>query len=372
MLSSLESWSECIANFDTVAGNMIQRLLLTLDPERAHALVERLAGAIPGLPFHNLIYNHYSFRASELESTVVGISFPNPVGLAAGFDKTGALYPLLSHLGFGFIESGTFTDLAQEGNPRPRIFRFKKERAIINRMGFNNPGADGAATLLAAQEKSVPRGINIGKSRAVELEAADKDYLRALHKLVDYGDYIVVNVSSPNTPGLRELQGKAALTNLLNVLFYFLVRRYQGHPKPIFLKISPDLNRQELDDVLEAALDTDVNGLVIANTSIDRDQFPLGANVEGGLSGVPLRKRTTDMIRLVYRLTGGVYPIIGVGGIFSGEDALEKIQAGASLVQLYTGYIYKGPSLPARINAFLADFIRRQGTTLEKLVGSET
>ncbi len=348
--------------------SLFQPLLFSLDPERAHNLMKAVAVPAGGNgAVRKLLRKWYVYESPFLETHVAGLMFPNPVGLGAGFDKDGALYSFLANAGFGFIESGTFTAREQPGNPRPRIFRFPSHRALVNRMGFNNPGADKAESKLARhRQKPVPWGINIGKSKVTDLEDAAADYAYTLDKLERYGDYITVNVSSPNTPGLRRLQERGRLSELLAE-----VKRNTRGYKPVFVKIAPDVDDAGLDDILAVIEDTRLDGIIVSNTTIQRELVPGAEKEQGGLSGAPLREKSTQLIRDVYRRTGGKLPIIGVGGICNGPDALEKIRAGASLIQLYTGYIYGGPRLPAEINAYLADFCERENVSIAALIGSE-
>jgi dihydroorotate dehydrogenase len=310
----------------------------------------------------------------RLRSTVCGIDFPNPVGLAAGFDKTGELYPFLTHMGFGFIECGTFTALAQPGNPKPRLFRFPEHQALVNRMGFNNPGAEAAGRTLRSQRRTVPRGVSIGKSRATPLAEAAADHRASLRQLADCADFVTLNVSSPHTPGLRGLQEREPLRELLEdarrALGQEAARAGVKRP-PLLVKLAPDLPPGALEEAVEVALEAGVDGLILANTTLRKDAVPAAKDVEGGLSGAPLRALSTELVRRAYRASGGRLGIIGVGGIFSGEDALEKIRAGASLVQVYTGYVYRGPGLPRAINRFLDARLRRDGARLSDWVGSE-
>ena len=285
--------------------------------------------------------------------------------MAAGFDKDGSLYPFLSLLGFGHVESGTFTALKQPGNPRPRVFRFPGHSALVNRMGFNNPGAEEAVEILKAQPRTIPRGINIGKSKATELSAAGIDYLRSLTLLEDFADYIAVNVSSPNTPGLRSLQATDALSALLEPL----LRKLNGR-RPLFVKLAPDMPVEDFERTIAALVALPVSGLILTNTTLDRTLSPEAAAIEGGLSGAPLRDRSTECIRRAYSITSNKIPIIGVGGIMNAADALEKIRAGAALVQIYTGFIYEGPGLVHAINSGLAQELSRQGCALTDLVGT--
>ncbi|MGB2514438.1 MAG: quinone-dependent dihydroorotate dehydrogenase, partial [Flavobacteriaceae bacterium] len=284
----------------------------------------------------------------KLEREVFGLKFPNPVGLAAGFDKNAVLYKALSNFGFGFIEIGTITPKAQPGNPKKRLFRLKEDEAIINRMGFNNEGVEAAIKRLKSNSK-VLIGGNIGKNKTTPYEQAADDYIYCFNALFDYVDYFVVNVSSPNTPNLRALQDKAPLTHLLTTLS--AINKEKQHPKPILLKIAPDLSNAQLDDIITIVSETKIDGLIATNTTLNREGLKSENKAEtGGLSGKPLNKRSTEVIRYIAEKSKNAFPIIGVGGIHSAEDALEKIKAGASLVQLYTGFVYEGPALIKRIN----------------------
>jgi dihydroorotate dehydrogenase len=313
------------------------------------------------------------FGAPALPVDLFGLRFPNPVGLAAGLDKQAAALPVWAALGFGFSELGGVTWQAQPGNPLPRLFRAVADKALINRMGFNNPGAEAMANTLAEWRASGlwpnhPVGINLGKSKITPLEKAGVDYANSLRTLWPHSDFFVVNVSSPNTPNLRQLQDKAALDDILAALQQ--VRRSLGQSsqaiKPILVKVAPDLSFEALDQIVELTGPRQVSGLIATNTTIVR---PETASPEmqriyaeaGGLSGRPLRARSTEVIRHVYRQTRGALPIIGVGGIFNADDAWEKILAGASLLQIYTGLVYEGPSVIAEIVRGLDDRLRRAG-----------
>jgi dihydroorotate dehydrogenase len=345
----------------------IRSMLFLSDPETAHELVTTFMSSAVRIPGAAMaLQTAFRYRSSRLECSVCGLKFENPVGMAAGFDKTAELYPFLALMGFGFVESGTFTALAQDGNPKPRMFRFPEHQALVNRMGFNNPGAEAVATVLARQMRTIVRGINIGKSKAVSVEEAEADYLKSLALLLPQADYIAVNVSSPNTPGLRLLQEASRIHSLIGVLRSFIDEHRRV---PLFVKLAPDLKDDELRASIEAIVAARADGLILTNTSLDKSAIPAAVNVEGGLSGAPLRKRSTEIIRRAFQLTEGRLPIIGVGGIFSGEDAFEKIRAGASLVQVYTGYIYQGPGLPSKICRYLDRMIEKSGKTLDQLVG---
>lgn len=334
-------------------------LLFKLDAERAHYLVFdnlRRAATLPGTKA--LLRSLYSFQHPSLEREVFGLKFPNPVGLAAGLDKNAVLTDELATMGFGFVEIGTVTPRPQPGNPQPRLFRLPQDEALINRMGFNNEGATVVAARLARrQNRQLIIGGNIGKNKDTPNEQAATDYVACFEALADVVDYFVVNVSSPNTPNLRQLQEKKPLIELLQQVQQRNLARNQ--PRPLLLKIAPDLTDSQLDDILEIAQETRLSGLVATNTTISRDNLrtdsghvtSLGA---GGLSGKPLRARATEVIRYLHQKSDGALPIIGAGGIHSPADAQEKLAAGASLIQLYTGFIYEGPALVRKINEQLA------------------
>jgi len=295
---------------------------------------------------------------------VFGLKFPNPVGLAAGMDKFAAAIPAWEQIGFGFCELGGVTRLAQPGNPSPRMFRAPAAGAVINRMGFNNPGAGAFAQTLAEWKKSGrwpkhPVGINLGKSKVTPLEKAAEDYAGSFRLLREYGDFFVINVSSPNTPGLRQLQDKAALDEILAVVCE--LQKTGSRQPAILVKIAPDLSFEALDEILELATARKLSGIVATNTTITRPETgdPHLQKIyaeTGGLSGRPLRERSTEIVRHIFKQTKGALPIIGVGGIFNANDAWEKIAAGASLIQIYTGMVYEGPGLPKKI---VTEFIRR-------------
>ena len=291
----------------------------------------------------------YQVEDKRLEREVFGLKFKNPVGLAAGFDKDAKLYKELSNLGFGFIEIGTLTPKGQEGNPKKRLFRLKEDSGIINRMGFNNGGVLEAVERLKKNNGQVLIGGNIGKNKVTPNEEATSDYEICFNALYDYVDYFVVNVSSPNTPGLRELQDREPLTKLLQTLQD--LNTTKPKQKPILLKIAPDLTDDQLLDIIGIVNDTKIAGVIATNTTISRDGLLSENKVEvGGLSGKPLTKRSTEVIRFLSEKSNKSFPIIGVGGIHTAEDAIEKLNAGASLVQLYTGFIYEGPQLIKDIN----------------------
>lgn len=334
-------------NRNTFYELFLKPIFFRLDPENAHETAKTFLELGEKVPFfYSLMENLTTYKSPRLRLEVCGISFSNPIGMAAGFDKTGELYPFLSKMGFGHVEVGTVTGEGQPGNPKPRLFRYPDHQALINRMGFNNPGAEALARTLSCQTKTTVRGINAGKTKLVELEQAPSDYAKSIRLLGNYGDYGVINISSPNTPGLRSLQGRNEFKNL-----YLSIReKMQGDfPFPIFVKFAPDITEQELLDNLDECLNLKVSGVILTNTTLDKSSLENQKIEEGGLSGKPLREKANHFTKIAYKHIKGAIPIIGVGGIDSGQAALERIQSGASLVQIYTGYIYKGPFLPYEI-----------------------
>jgi dihydroorotate dehydrogenase len=331
---------------------LIKPLFFKFDPESIHHVVTgglRRVNRVWGVK--SLLKNLYQFEDKRLEREVMGLKFKNPVGLAAGFDKNATLIEDFAELGFGFIEIGTVTPLPQPGNEKPRMFRLPQDQGLINRMGFNNQGVDVvAARLKQVDRKGLIIGGNIGKNKITPNEDAVSDYIKCFDRLFDVVDYFVVNVSSPNTPGLRELQEKEPLKHILNTLQQRNLR--DGVSKPILLKIAPDLTNSQLDDIIEIVTETKIAGVIATNTTISRENLNSNPNLKnqsGGLSGKPLTERSTEVIRYLSEKSNKSFVIIGVGGIHSAEDALEKIKAGASLVQIYTGFIYEGPALIKRI-----------------------
>lgn len=337
--------------------SLIKPLLFQFDPENIHYFVTRNLKRFNRFPGGAALSRAvWDLKDQRLEKEVFGLKFINPVGLAAGFDKNGEVISELANMGFGFIEVGTVTPLPQPGNPKPRMFRAPEDKALINRMGFNNLGVDVVAERIAAYRKNQPAaqkglliGGNIGKNKVTPNEDAVSDYIKCFDRLFDVVDYFVVNVSSPNTPGLRELQEKEPLMQLLNTLQQR--NNKNDITKPILLKIAPDLTNEQLDDIVEIVRQTKIAGVIATNTTIDKSSLsnPKLKEEAGGLSGKPLTKRSTEVIRYLADKSNRSFPIIGVGGIHSEEDALEKLDAGASLVQLYTGFIYEGPGLIKRI-----------------------
>lgn len=328
---------------------LIKPLLFQFDPERVHHFTFSFIKFICKIPgVKSILKSVYILEHPSLEREVFGIKFKNPVGLAAGFDKNAELFRELSFFGFGFIEIGTVTPKPQDGNPKKRLFRLKKDQAIINRMGFNNEGMDAMVERLKTN-KNVLIGGNIGKNKVTPNDEAENDYKLCFEALFDDVDYFVVNVSSPNTPNLRELQDKEPLTKLLNSLQQLNLSKPKA--KPILLKIAPDLTNAQLLDIIEIVKVTGIAGVIATNTTISRQGLQSEDKAEmGGLSGKPLKSRATEVIRFLHQESKGAFPIIGVGGIHSAEDALEKLKAGASLVQLYTGFVYEGPALIKSIN----------------------
>jgi dihydroorotate dehydrogenase len=320
----------------------VRPLLFLFDPEIAHHLA---IACLRGASHLNLALRALKiFQPAAKPKTVFGLNFPNPVGLAAGFDKNGVALPAWAALGFGFIEIGTVTAKPQPGNPKPRIFRFSEQEALINRLGFNNAGADAIAWRLRkllgnGRWPAVPIGINIGKSRTTPLEEATEDYLYSFRLLREFADYIVLNVSSPNTPGLRVLQEPAALSQLLRAI----ADKNQIARKPIVVKIAPDLSPNELDEIVATCEKNKVAGIIATNTTLDHSSIPPALDQEGGLSGAPLREKSTALVRAI--TARSTIPVIASGGIFDAESAREKIEAGAQLLQVYTGLIYRGPGL---------------------------
>jgi len=326
-----------------------------MQAEKAHYFTFSLLKFAFKLPLAKFIFKQiYQIQHHSLAQEVAGLHFPNPVGLAAGFDKNAFAIDELAALGFGFIEIGTLTHRPQEGNPKPRLFRLLSDNAIINRMGFNNEGVEIAIEHLKRRKSKVLVGGNIGKNKDTPNENATEDFLYCYEKLFDYVDYFVVNVSSPNTPNLRELQEKEPLESLLRTLQ--AVNLKKNIPKPIFLKIAPDLNESQLDDIVEIVKKTKIAGLIATNTTLSRvglqsDEKLCGET--GGLSGKPLQKSSTEIVRYLAKKSEGIFPIIGVGGISSPQDAYEKLQVGAALIQIYTGLVYEGPGIVKKINRFL-------------------
>lgn len=333
---------------------LIRPLLFFFDPEKVHHFTYHFIQTVTGIPgLRQLTKRIYSYKHPSLERKILGLTFKNPVGLAAGFDKEAKMIKALSCFGFGFIEIGTLTPKPQPGNEKPRLFRLQRDKALINRMGFNNEGVDRAASRLEKRRQSVLIGGNIGKNKITDNERAVEDYLYCFDVLFPHVDYFVVNVSSPNTPGLRDLQEKEPLKELLRTIKNATLQREDS--KPVLLKIAPDLTVGQLDDIVDILIETGTDGVIATNTTISREGLTAGEEEikkigAGGLSGQPLTKKSTDVIRYLRSRLGPRYPIIGVGGIMTTEDALEKLEAGADLIQVYTGFIYEGPAFVRKIN----------------------
>jgi dihydroorotate dehydrogenase len=339
----------------------IKPFFFLFSPEKAHYMAMdllRFVQFIPGVK--QAMRKRFTVNSANLTRRVAGLEFPNPVGLAAGFDKDARWIDNLETLGFGFIEIGTVTPLAQPGNDKPRLFRLPKDNGLINRMGFNNGGAIAAAERIKKRNSKILIGGNIGKNKVTPNENAVDDYIQCFHALVHVVDYFVVNVSSPNTPGLRELQDKKPLLAILSKLQQ--LNHDHIRSKPIFLKIAPDLTDDQLNDIVDIINESGISGVIATNTTISREGLNTAHSVieaigAGGLSGLPVKKRSTEVIRYLHQKSNGAFPIIGVGGIETAEDAKEKLDAGAALVQVYTGFIYEGPSIAKRINEGLVAMI---------------
>jgi dihydroorotate dehydrogenase len=356
----------------------LRKFLFRMNPERTHTLTIRGLQIMQKTPvIRNFFQDRFTVSDQRLASKVCGLHFSNPVGLAAGFDKHANVYLGLSALGFGFVEVGTLTPLPQQGNPKPRLFRLVADEAIINRMGFNNQGLEEAQlSFQTLPRPNIPIGINLGKNKVTPNEQASSDYQQGLMSLYKYGDYFVLNVSSPNTEGLRDLQHVDALQKLLASVLSTrdqLVEETSLY-RPVLLKIAPDLTEEQLSDMVKIAIKSGIDGIIATNTTISRENLHPSPFIEeaGGLSGRPLTESSTALIRRIYQLTEGEIPIIGVGGIFSGVDAYEKLCAGASLVQVYTGMIYEGPAIAKKINLELLAILEQKGVhSLTKIIGTK-
>ena len=343
---------------------LIKPILFLFQPEKAHHIAFFMLGILGKIPGMLPLIRSISGKNKPEEGVeIAGLFFPNRVGLAAGFDKDALRYKELGAMGFGFVEIGTVTPEPQVGNPQPRLFRLPADQAIINRMGFNNSGMHAIADRLKSRDKKLIIGGNIGKNKSTPNENAVDDYKKCFTSLFSLVDYFVVNVSSPNTAGLRQLQDKEPLRDLLlqlQSLNQQLSKQYATKTKPVFLKIAPDLTNEQLNDVVEVIIETKCAGVIATNTTISRNHLKTNDTTiekigQGGLSGAPVRERSTEVIRYLSQKPNGAFAIIGVGGIHSAEDAIEKLNAGASLIQIYTGFIYKGPTLIREIrNAFVS------------------
>ncbi|MDQ0897266.1 quinone-dependent dihydroorotate dehydrogenase [Paenibacillus sp. V4I7] len=354
-------------------------ILFRMDPEKAHHLTIDGLSALGSLPGgKQLLKSMYGVPSSPLLAQQLwGLQFANPIGLAAGLDKNAKAVKGFSQLGFGFMEVGTITPKPQPGNELPRLFRLPEDKALINRMGFNNVGTDiMAKNLMKTGKRDIPVAINIGKNKTTPNEQAEEDYRACIRELYTYGDFFVVNISSPNTPDLRNLQHGNDLKRLLDAVTteMQLQEKKNGHSgKPVLVKIAPDLSDEELELTVHTIKDSGISGIIATNTTLSR-QGLVHPNREqaGGLSGKPLTQRTTEVIRRVYQLTEGKLPIIGSGGIFTAQDAYDKIRAGASLVEVYTGFIYEGPGMLTSLNKGLQDLLRRDGYThISQAIGAD-
>lgn len=334
--------------------SFIRPILFLFNPEKIHSFTFFVLKIVKFCPLPRFIFNKvFNFKNKKLEREVFGIKFKNPVGIAAGLDKDAEVFDVFSYTGFSHIEIGTVTPKPQPGNPKPRLFRLINDNGLINRMGFNNKGVEFSAKKLQNKKSNIIIGGNIGKNKITPNEEAILDYEQNFNVLFNYVDYFVVNVSSPNTPNLRELQDKKPLTKLLQHLQNINLSKEK--PKPILLKIAPDLTNSQLDDIIDIVIDTKIAGLVATNTTIERNNLSYSNEYiaklgNGGLSGNPLKDRSTQVIKYIVEKSKNKIPVIGVGGILTPNDAIEKLKAGASLVQVYTGFIYNGPSFAKKIN----------------------
>ena len=360
--------------------NLIRPLLFLGDPEKTHEQTLALLSKIE--PFEGILERYFGVRDDRLQVRVGPLIFPNPVGLAGGFDKNAVAVKTIAGFGFGFIEIGAVTALAQPGNPKPRLYRLPEDEALINRLGFNNEGATAIAERLRALRGNgaplkIPLGINIGRSKIVATKDAVADFVAAFARLYPYGDFFTLNVSSPNTPQLRDLQERDLLQGLLRAIQEknHELGSSHGHlPKPVLLKIAPDMEFSQADDIVSVAMSEKIAGIIATNATAHLREHLISRSKEpGGLSGRPLRALATSFVRHLYRAVGGRLPIIGVGrGIFTAEDAYEKIKAGASAVQIYTGFIYEGPAAVKRINRGLIRLMERDGLrSIAEAVGSD-
>lgn len=339
-------------------SSVCRPILFLFNPETIHNFTIKWLSFLGKMPFvQNYLEWHFRIKPDKaLEREVFGIKFPHPVGLAAGLDKNAQAFEILGAMGFSFVEVGTVTPRPQIGNPKPRLFRLPKDKALINRMGFNNYGVEEMVKNLKKRHTNIIIGGNIGKNEVTPNEDAIRDYVLGFNTLFDYVDYFVVNVSCPNQPNLRELQEKEPLTRIVKALVE--ANEEKNRPKPILLKIAPDLTHEQLDDVIDIVVSTKIAGVVATNTTTTRNSLSYDAEYiqsigNGGLSGAPETNLSTEVIRYVHEKSHGAFPIIGVGGVMSPEDAYEKLEAGASLVQIYTGFIYEGPSLINKICKYI-------------------
>lgn len=359
--------------------NLVKPIFFKMDPEQAHHVMIKglsVAGKIPGATA--LLNSMYGVNEHpELAVDLLGIHFHNPIGLAAGLDKNGVATAGFSNIGFGFMEVGTVTPKGQPGNELPRLFRLIEDEAVINRMGFNNDGADAMAEVLKKRtQHKIPIAVNIGKNKATPNELAYEDYRLCIKKLYSEGEFFVVNISSPNTQGLRELQHGNELANLLNHVNEEMNIQATARgeaKKAVFVKIAPDMTEDELTHTVETIKNSNISGIIVSNTTLSREGLKSSNRSEtGGLSGKPLTDRSTEIIKTVYKLTGGQLPIIGSGGIFTAQDAYNKIRAGATLVEIYTSLIYKGPGILREINGGLMQLMKKDGFNhITEVIGAD-
>lgn len=364
----------------SIPYRLLRRALFRVDPEAAHTAVTHTLDRVLALrKARALMRRSMGVEHPLLRTRHWDIDFVNPVGLAAGFDKSGAHFNALAALGFGFVEIGTVTAHSQPGNPRPRLFRLPADQALLNRMGFNNPGAEEVSRRLRGVDTETVLGINLGKSKATPLKRATEDYLFSVDLLQPFARYLVINVSSPNTPGLRTLQEAEPLRELIRAVVHRVLANAAGRrPCPVLVKLAPDLSDPQVDQAVEIALEEGAAGIVAVNTTVSREGLRTPAETvdrygQGGISGAPVRSRAQTVVGRIYAQTRGAVPIIGVGGIFSAEDAWQRVCAGASLIQLYTGFVYEGPAVVRRINLGLLERLQREGArSISDVVGSAT
>lgn len=349
--------------------SILRPLLFSLDCEKAHELYLSLAQIGKVDLVRKAVYGLYKVEDPRLKVNLFGLNFKNPVGLAAGIDKDAVAAEFLSALGPGFIELGGVTAKAQPGNPKPRIFRYPKDHALINRLGFPGVGvAQFTSNLRRSYQKKLPSiiAVNVGKSKDVPIDNALDDYLNTFRMIEDYADFFVINVSSPNTPELRELQKRSRLKEL----FLGVKNQMKSH-KPLLVKIAPDLTQHELDDILEVGLECNISGIIATNSTFSREGLTSSTGETGGLSGKPLFPKSLEIVSYIYKTTKGKIPIIGLGGIFSAEDAYKMFKAGASLIQFYTGMVYEGPGAVAQINKGLLKLLEKEGAlTISEVIGT--
>ncbi|WP_312853920.1 quinone-dependent dihydroorotate dehydrogenase [Thermoactinomyces mirandus] len=343
----------------------LRKVLFQMNPETAHDRTVQALKWMQSSPWlRQSIAKKMVIKDARLASKLWGLSFPNPIGLAAGFDKDADVFPALAALGFGFIEVGTLTPRPQSGNPQPRLFRLPGDEAVINRMGFNNHGIASARQAFEQLDRpAIPIGINLGKNKDTPNEKAAEDYILGLTELYPFGDYFVINVSSPNTKGLRDLQHAEALESLLTRILHQRDQSAQNHQqkKPLLLKIAPDLEPDAVQKIVSTAIAAGIDGIIATNTTLSREGLTSKQRHEtGGLSGKPVRERSTQIIRHIYSITRGQIPLIGVGGVFTGRDVIDKLKAGANLVQVYTGMIYRGPAIVRKINQELLEWMEKE------------